>query len=117
MLGDGRFSVQPKRLRAVLFCNVLESGEPDVRLLHRADPVKEEGYLKFGLNIWVTDKSLQALAFSTAGTVLGKDSARLGAAAGYVTVHMPSCAWVCNQPTTTISNHTKPISASAPSSP
>ena len=27
--------------------------------MHRADPVKEEGYLKFGLNIWVTDKNLQ----------------------------------------------------------
>lgn len=68
----------------MLFCNVLESGEPDPRLVHRADPVKEEGYLKFGLNIWVTDKNLQALAFSTAGAVLCKDSARLAAAAGCV---------------------------------
>ncbi len=75
---------QPKRLRAVLFCNVLESGEPDLRLLHRADPVKDEGCLKFGINIWVTDKNLQALALSTAGAVLCKDSARLGVAAGCV---------------------------------
>lgn len=45
---------QPKRLRAVLFCNVLEGGEPDPRLVHRADPVTDENFLKFGINIWVS---------------------------------------------------------------
>ncbi len=69
-LHGGRFSVRPQRLNALLFCNVLENGEPDPRLVHRADPVREEGMLKFGINVWVVDKNLQALAFSSGGTVL-----------------------------------------------
>lgn len=70
LLDGGRFSVQPKRLKALLWCNVLENGAPDPRLIHRADPVREEGHLKFGINIWITDKNLGALSFSTSGAIL-----------------------------------------------
>lgn len=36
----------------------------------RADPCREEGSMKFGINVWVTDKNLQALALSTSGATL-----------------------------------------------
>eukprot|EP00624_Nannochloropsis_granulata_P001633 evm.model.NODE_18033_length_94466_cov_20.978998.21 len=69
-LEGGRFSVQPKRLKALLWCNVLANGAPDPRLIHRADPVREEGHLKFGINIWITDKNLGVLTFSTTHGVI-----------------------------------------------
>ncbi|GAB5032928.1 phf isoform b [Nannochloropsis oceanica] len=69
-LEGGRFSVQPKRLKALLWCNVLPNGAPDPRLIHRADPVREEGHLKFGINIWITDKNLGALTLSTTHGVI-----------------------------------------------
>lgn len=55
---------QPIRGSAILFCNLLPSGEPDYRTSHQALPV--EGNLwKYGLNIWIIDESLQELAAET----------------------------------------------------
>lgn len=51
-------SVRPEKGCGILFCNVLEDGQPDPRTRHRACPV--EGDLrKFALNVWMTDKSYQ----------------------------------------------------------
>ena len=51
-------SVTPKRGMAVLFPNVLENGEPDVRTVHGAKPVGD-GHLKVGMNVWLTQSDLQ----------------------------------------------------------
>ena len=45
------FSVRPRCGTALLFCNVDSSGEPDVRVCHRACPV-DDGHQKYGVNIW-----------------------------------------------------------------
>ena len=62
------FSVRPRSGTALIFCNVDASGRPDVRLCHRACPV-DDGHVKFGVNIWVSDVSQQAhvLAVPSAG--------------------------------------------------
>ena len=62
-LGDvdaGGLQCRPVAGRAVVWCNVDASGEPDIDLVHRAMPVT--GYRKFGMNIWITDTTMQALA-------------------------------------------------------
>jgi hypothetical protein len=52
---------QPIRGSAILFCNLLPTGEADYRTAHQACPV--DGNLwKYGLNIWIIDESLQELA-------------------------------------------------------
>ncbi len=53
--------VSPRRGRVLIFCNVDASGEPDMRVRHRAQPVGE-GVVKYGLNIWVSAVTMQALA-------------------------------------------------------
>ena len=54
-------SVQPRRGHALLFCNVDSRGEPEPLAAHRACPVRS-GFIKFGMNIWITDSNLQFLA-------------------------------------------------------
>lgn len=54
-------NVTPKRGMAVVWCNVQEDLEPDPRVVHKACPVSA-GLRKFGLNIWIADSSMQALA-------------------------------------------------------
>lgn len=44
--------VQPKRGRAVLFCNILENGDADPLTIHAGEPVRGKGNVKYGLNIW-----------------------------------------------------------------
>lgn len=39
---------------AVLFCNVLENGQPDPRTIHEGERVGE-GCIKYGLNIWLCE--------------------------------------------------------------
>ena len=52
-----KLSVRPQRGCAVLFPNLLPSGEVDVRTIHQACPV--EGRLKkYGMNIWICNSSL-----------------------------------------------------------
>jgi prolyl 4-hydroxylase len=46
-------AVQPKRGRAVLFCNVTEGGLADDRTIHEGRPVVEG--VKYGLNIWICE--------------------------------------------------------------
>lgn len=48
--------VTPKRGSAVMFCNLLENGECDPRVAHQANPV-DEGLFKYGVNIWIREKS------------------------------------------------------------
>lgn len=55
-------SVQPMRNTAVVFCNVLDSGEADFRVCHCAKPVSH-GWRKFGVNIWLTDANLSEYTF------------------------------------------------------
>jgi len=63
-------SVQPQRNTAVLFCNILPNGLPDSRLVHCAEPVVTPGLRKFGMNIWITDSSMQHLASVPAASPL-----------------------------------------------
>ncbi|GAB5359365.1 hypothetical protein AAMO2058_000537800 [Amorphochlora amoebiformis] len=53
--------VCPKRGRALLFCNIDSKGEPNPAVIHRAQPVGL-GVVKYGLNIWVSEKSMQGFA-------------------------------------------------------
>eukprot|EP01006_Ploeotia_vitrea_P059954 TRINITY_DN75048_c0_g1_i1.p1 TRINITY_DN75048_c0_g1~~TRINITY_DN75048_c0_g1_i1.p1 ORF type:complete len:308 (-),score=39.11 TRINITY_DN75048_c0_g1_i1:89-1012(-) len=46
--------VQPEAGKAVLWCNVLEGGEADPRLVHAALPVPK-GHQKYGINVWVME--------------------------------------------------------------
>eukprot|EP01041_Mallomonas_annulata_P009587 gene9587-19924_t len=64
-------SIQPKRGCAVLFCNVDKCGDPDTRLLHKACPVSES-FTKYGVNIWISDGSMQDLALLKSNTTLSK---------------------------------------------
>jgi hypothetical protein len=90
-LNGGRFSIKPKRLRALLWCNVLEDGNPDPRLIHRGDPIREEGFMKFAINIWITDKNLQALAFSNSGVVLDPSKVISGKRTILASIDPPCC--------------------------
>lgn len=66
---QSHLAVQPIRLKALLFSNVLEDGSPDPLVVHRAAPVS--GSLrKYGMNIWVTDQDLVPLALANEGVVL-----------------------------------------------
>lgn len=56
-------SVRPRSGSALLFCNVLPDGTPDVRMCHRACPVPA-GMAKFGCNIWIDDVTMQAHALA-----------------------------------------------------
>lgn len=53
--------VQPKRGRAVLFCNILENGMPDPKTVHAGEAVKGNGndkmepVIKYGMNIWACE--------------------------------------------------------------
>jgi prolyl 4-hydroxylase len=47
----GDLRVQPKRGRAVVFCNILENGMPDPSTIHEGEPVTGNT-IKLGLNIW-----------------------------------------------------------------
>jgi hypothetical protein len=49
--------VTPKRGCAVLFCNVNETGEGEPKVVHKANPV-HKGLFKYGVNLWVDEKSL-----------------------------------------------------------
>jgi prolyl 4-hydroxylase len=46
--------VEPKRGRAVVFCNILETGLPDPKTVHAGERVKQG--CKYGLNIWITEE-------------------------------------------------------------
>jgi len=56
--------VQPKRGRAVLFCNILENGMPDSNTVHAGEAVlaqkngkkKQEKVVKYGMNIWACEE-------------------------------------------------------------
>lgn len=48
--------VRPRRGCALLFCNVLENGELDHRVIHRALPVLGDHW-KLGMNIWILGHS------------------------------------------------------------
>ena len=58
--------MQPEARKALLFCNLdVRGGAPeraDPMTVHEAQPILREGFTKYGLNIWVTDRSLQHLA-------------------------------------------------------
>ncbi len=54
-------SIQPRRNAALLFCNFLPNGKPDNRVVHAGRPVIGNSQRKFGMNIWITDCSLQDL--------------------------------------------------------
>lgn len=47
--------VQPRRGRAVLFCNVLRNGKADPKTIHAGEPVKGKVQVKYGLNIWACE--------------------------------------------------------------
>ena len=47
--------VTPKRGRAVLFCNILNSGDADPKTIHAGEPVRGKGNVKYGLNIWACE--------------------------------------------------------------
>ena len=47
--------IPPKRGRAVLFCNILETGMPDPRAIHAGEPVTCDT-VKLGLNIWCCER-------------------------------------------------------------
>jgi prolyl 4-hydroxylase len=49
-------SVQPRAGDAILFCNLLRDGTGDYRVCHKACPVQDQ-LIKYGLNIWIADKS------------------------------------------------------------
>ena len=49
-------SVQPTEGRAVVFCNILPSGEADPLTSHKACPVSGNN-TKIGMNVWVCDRS------------------------------------------------------------
>lgn len=53
--------VTPEKGSAVLFCNVLPSGEADPRTIHRACPVTK-GLCKIGMNVWIGDTNMQCLS-------------------------------------------------------
>lgn len=57
-----KLSVQPLRGAAVLFPNVTPDGQAEVLTIHQALPVSSPDLRKFGMNIWVTAQSVQALA-------------------------------------------------------
>ena len=52
-------SVQPKCGSALIFCNVLANGMPDVSVSHCAMPVPN-GHRKLGCNLWITDSTMIA---------------------------------------------------------
>ena len=64
-------SVQPKRGHALLFCNLLPNGQPDMRVIHRANPV-ESKLRKFGLNIWFSNLDMQPLSSSDLSNTVEK---------------------------------------------
>ncbi len=49
--------------QALLFSNVRSAGDPDERVIHRACAV-EGKHVKVGMNLWVVDESMAALACS-----------------------------------------------------
>mmetsp|Transcript_15135 Transcript_15135/g.23738 ORF Transcript_15135/g.23738 Transcript_15135/m.23738 type:complete len:318 (-) Transcript_15135:155-1108(-) len=56
-----RLRVQPKRGYAVLFCNIVQDGKLDERVVHTGQaPVG--GFKKYGLNIWVTSRDFHEQA-------------------------------------------------------
>ena len=55
-------SVRPERGAAILFCNLLPSGEADFRTSHLARSITRPDMRKLGLNIWIGDTSFQSLA-------------------------------------------------------
>lgn len=57
-----QLSVTPRAGVAVLFPNVDEAGLPDVMTVHEARPVPRP-HVKWGLNIFIADRTQQAAAF------------------------------------------------------
>lgn len=47
--------IRPKRGDALLFCNILQDGSPDIRVVHQAREVLG-GHTKLGINLWINDK-------------------------------------------------------------
>jgi len=70
-------NVRPERNKAVVFCNCDENGRVDLRLTHAARPV-DEGFEKYGMNIWITDSSLTHLIQSKCGVQPSKEIAAGG---------------------------------------
>jgi prolyl 4-hydroxylase len=52
-----KLSVLPRRGQALLFCNILPSGDADFRVIHKANPVHSP-LQKYGLNIWISEKPM-----------------------------------------------------------
>jgi prolyl 4-hydroxylase len=48
--------VQPRRGRAVLFCNIHENGTPNVKTVHAGEAVLGKGNVKYGMNIWACEE-------------------------------------------------------------
>lgn len=61
-----QLSVTPKAGVAVLFPNIHSDNRPDVRTVHEAKPVPAP-HVKWGLNIFVADRTQQAAAFVETG--------------------------------------------------
>jgi len=70
-------SVTPERGSALLFSNITATGEPDKRVLHRACPVTD-GYKKHGVNIWLSEHSMQELVFIQSSKLIKVDKRERG---------------------------------------
>jgi len=64
-------SVTPQKGDGVLFCNILPDGQADPLTIHRACPV-DKGYMKFGVNIWMSEANHQPLALVKSKTLVDK---------------------------------------------
>lgn len=64
-------SVKPERGCGVLFCNVLPNGDVDKRTCHRAAPLNAD-LRKFGINVWISDNSMQELALNSKKVAVGE---------------------------------------------
>lgn len=47
-------SIQPKKGRAVLWCNIKKDGSPDARTVHEGRAITDG--VKYGLNIWILEE-------------------------------------------------------------
>lgn len=54
-------SIKPEKGSALIFCNILPSGNPDIRLIHEAKPLLSN-LKKYAINIWINDTNYQHLA-------------------------------------------------------
>jgi prolyl 4-hydroxylase len=64
-------SVKPERGCGVLFCNMLPNGDVDKRTCHRAAPLNAD-LRKFGINVWISDNSMQELALNSKKVAVGE---------------------------------------------